>query len=200
MNRKPTAERREEILDAAGKLLLRDGISSLTTATLAQEVGVTTGALFRHFETRDAILVALAERTAARLRDDLATHAEGPAPQRLEAFITARLGTVSKSPALPAMVLSPDVHLALPAEGRAALVGIIRDTHVFLRALIADGQRDGSFRADLRPEEAAVAVLGVLALHAMTRALPSPLAKGRDVAALALKLLSAPAAPAEATP
>ena len=55
MNRKPTAERKEEILDAAARIMARDGIASLTIATLAREVGVTTGALFRHFETRDAI-------------------------------------------------------------------------------------------------------------------------------------------------
>lgn len=65
LTRKPTAERREELLDAAGRLLLRNGISPLTMATLAQEVGVTSGALFRHFDTRAAILTALAERTAA---------------------------------------------------------------------------------------------------------------------------------------
>lgn len=199
MTRKPTAERREEILDAAGRLLLRNGISSLTMATLAQEVGVTSGALFRHFDTRDAILTALAERTAARLREDLAGPHEGAPPERLYAFITARLGTVSKSPALPAMVLSPDVHLALPPEGRSALAEIVRETHAYLRALIAEGQRAGHFRDDLRPEEAAVGVLGVLALHAMTRALPAPFAKGRDVAALALKLLTPPT-PKGATP
>ena len=114
MTRKPTAERQEEILDAASRLLLRDGVAALTMATLAEAVGVTSGALFRHFPSRDAILLALAERMAARLRADLAAHVEGDAPTRLRAFIAARLGTVSRAPTAPAMVLSPDVHLALP--------------------------------------------------------------------------------------
>jgi AcrR family transcriptional regulator len=192
MARKPTAERQEEILDAASRLLLRDGVAALTMATLADAVGVTSGALFRHFASRDAILLALAERMAARLRADLAAPVAGDAPTRLRAFIAARLGTVSRAPTAPAMVLSPDVHLALPPAGRAALAGVVRDTFAHVTAIVAAGQREGSFRDDLAPAGAAASVLGLIALQALARALPTPL-NGVEVADVALSLLRPPA-------
>lgn len=192
MTRKPTAERQEEILDAASRLLLRDGVAALTMATLAEAVGVTSGALFRHFPSRDAILLALAERMAARLRADLAAHVEGDAPTRLRAFIAARLGTVSRAPTAPAMVLSPDVHLALPPAGRAALAGVVRDTFAHVSAIIAAGQREGTFRDDLAPTGAAASVLGLIALQALARALPTPLS-AVEVPDVALSLLRPPA-------
>lgn len=192
MTRKPTAERQEEILDAASRLLLRDGVAALTMATLAEAVGVTSGALFRHFPSRDAILLALAERMAARLRADLAAHVEGDAPTRLRAFIAARLGTVSRAPTAPAMVLSPDVHLALPPAGRAALAGVVRDTFAHVAAIIAAGQREGTFRDDLAPTGAAASVLGLIALQALARALPTPLS-AVEVPDVALSLLRPPA-------
>jgi len=192
MARKPTAERQEEILDAASRLLLRDGVAALTMATLADAVGVTSGALFRHFASRDAILLALAERMAARLRADLAAPVAGDAPTRLRAFIAARLGTVSRAPTAPAMVLSPDVHLALPPAGRAALAGVVRDTFAHVTAIVAAGQREGSFRDDLAPAGAAASVLGLITLQALARALPTPL-NAVEVADVALSLLRPPA-------
>lgn len=192
MSRKPTAERQEEILDAASRLLLRDGVAALTMATLAEAVGVTSGALFRHFASRDAILLALAERMAVRLRADLAVPVAGDAPARLRAFIAARLGTVSRAPTAPAMVLSPDVHLALPPAGRAALAGVVRDTFAHVSAIVAAGQREGSFRDDVAPTGAAASVLGLIALQALARALPTPLS-AVEVADVALSLLRPPA-------
>lgn len=169
MNRKPTAERKEDILDAAARIVVRQGIAALTMATLASEVGVTSGALFRHFDTRDAILVALAQRTAEQLRADLVESAAQDARAALGEFIRARLGTVSRAPSAPVMVLSPDVFLALPEEGRDALASVVKATFAHVARLIERGQREGSFREDVTPMSAATVVLGALAIRALAR-------------------------------
>lgn len=190
--RKPTAERKEDILDAAAKIMAREGIAALTMATLAKEVGVTSGALFRHFDTRDAILVALAERTAAQLREDLAHESESDAREALRSFVSARLGTVNKTPTAPLMVLSPDVHLALPEAGREALAGIVKETFAYVAKLIAKGQRDGAFRDDLSPQAAAGVVLGALALRAVQRVVSPRATQEEHPADVLVTLLSAP--------
>ncbi len=193
MNRKPTAERKEEILDAAARIMARDGIASLTIATLAREVGVTTGALFRHFETRDAILVALAERTAEQLREDLRADVHSDAREALRAFVTARLGTVSKTPSAPVMALSPDVHLALPKKGRDALAAIVRETLAHVGEIVAKGQKSGAFREDISPQSAAGVVLGTMALRALQRVVNGRPPTEEHPADTLLALLSAPA-------
>ena len=54
--RKPSAERRVEIAQAVLRIIGEQGITSFTTTALAKEIGVTSGALFRHFASRDEIL------------------------------------------------------------------------------------------------------------------------------------------------
>jgi AcrR family transcriptional regulator len=55
-------QRGEQIVDAAIKLLSEGGISALTTKNLAEAVGVSEPALYRHFKGKMDILVAILKR------------------------------------------------------------------------------------------------------------------------------------------
>ncbi|TXI45372.1 MAG: TetR/AcrR family transcriptional regulator [Mycobacterium sp.] len=59
--------RREEILDAAAHLFARRGFDGVSLADLADTVGVTAPALYRHFSDKEAILTSLIEATAQRM-------------------------------------------------------------------------------------------------------------------------------------
>ncbi len=60
--RLPRSERRDQIVDAALELLAEAPVEELTTRALARRVGLTQPGLFRHFLSRDAILLAVLER------------------------------------------------------------------------------------------------------------------------------------------
>jgi len=70
--RRPTAERRQQIVLAALKLLASEPVERVTTRAIAAEVGISQPALFRHFASRAAIL----EAVAAYSRDALRSGAE----------------------------------------------------------------------------------------------------------------------------
>lgn len=59
------------ILDAAHALLLEGGLAAVTLRALARRLGVDAMAPYHHFDDKDAILVALAERIYAGLEVDL---------------------------------------------------------------------------------------------------------------------------------
>ena len=65
--RRASEVRQVELTDAALRIIASKGIASLSTRRLAEEVGLSTGAIFKHFPTK-AELVAAA---AAQLFDDL---------------------------------------------------------------------------------------------------------------------------------
>jgi AcrR family transcriptional regulator len=67
-------DRRDEILDATQACLVRNGLAKLSTTALCEEAGISMGALYTHFSTKDEILVALAERSAQRRREALTFH------------------------------------------------------------------------------------------------------------------------------
>ncbi len=53
------SEARTRILDAARSLFLEEGVEAVTMRRVAERVGVTATALYRHFEGKDALLSAV---------------------------------------------------------------------------------------------------------------------------------------------
>src|ERR1700678_1007758 len=53
--------RRQQILDAALRCFSRDGFHNTTTADIARESGVSHGALYLYFATKDEVILALAD-------------------------------------------------------------------------------------------------------------------------------------------
>lgn len=58
--------RRDEVLTAALELLDEVGLDALTTRRLAERLGVQPGALYRHFESKRALLDAMVEHVVTR--------------------------------------------------------------------------------------------------------------------------------------
>jgi AcrR family transcriptional regulator len=54
--RKSTAVRKQQIIDAARKLIIRKGSEHLTVRAMAKEVGLTEAAIYRHFKSKREIL------------------------------------------------------------------------------------------------------------------------------------------------
>lgn len=71
-------ETRKKILKAAVRLFARQGYHKTTISDIAQAIGLTTGAVFHHFSSKDALLDAVVEWLARGIRvySDLAERAE----------------------------------------------------------------------------------------------------------------------------
>lgn len=67
--RLPPAQRREQILDRAGELVLAEGLSAVGMERLARDAGISKALVYNYFPTRDALLTALLDRAQAELRD-----------------------------------------------------------------------------------------------------------------------------------
>lgn len=60
-------ELRDEILDAARNLFLKEGYAAVSMRRIAQKVGCSVGTLYLHFADKDAILAAICAETFAKL-------------------------------------------------------------------------------------------------------------------------------------
>jgi AcrR family transcriptional regulator len=58
------SDRQIEIIEAAGKILTRSGISGLTIKNLAKEMQFSESAIYRHFTSKEEIIVAMLEYLA----------------------------------------------------------------------------------------------------------------------------------------
>jgi AcrR family transcriptional regulator len=75
--RPPLPGRREEILDAAVRVMSERGIEALSLAQLAEALGFSTYALTYHFGTREELLAAVAEHVETRLQAEFGAIAAG---------------------------------------------------------------------------------------------------------------------------
>ena len=79
--------RRAEIVDAARAAALRKGVPHITMRDIADEAGVSMGAITNYFDRREQIVHEAAERNASRRRQWLASLAERDDP--VAAFVDA---------------------------------------------------------------------------------------------------------------
>jgi TetR/AcrR family transcriptional regulator len=122
--RKPTHLRREEIADVAMRILAREGHRKLTTKYLAAEVGLTEGAIFRHFASMEAIAGAIVDRMGEALLPSVA--GEDPHPlRRLEGFFRHRAAMLLGKPELGRLLLSDELAHAA-GEAQATRVAAFR--------------------------------------------------------------------------
>lgn len=61
------AMRREQVLSAAVRVVIRSGYQGLTMADVVAESGLSTGAVYGYFDSREALLAAVADKQFGRL-------------------------------------------------------------------------------------------------------------------------------------
>lgn len=154
------ARTRERLLQAAFQEVYRVGFQSAGIDTILAAANVTKGALYHHFENKEALGHAVIEEIVAQLPRGRwllpLQRSEGKNP------IDALIGIVQAIPARPRDVKSgcPLVHLAqemsqLDEQFRKRLERIFRAWQEGVAAALRRGQSEGVVRRDLVPEEAA---------------------------------------------
>lgn len=182
-SRRPTGERQEELASAALELIATRGITALTTRALAQHVGITSGAIFRHFPTLDALLDAVVARVERLLAGTFPP--EGLPPRaRLARFVEARSTAVASQVGVLQLVSSEQFQLALPPAAVTRLQKCIDQTRVFVVSTLRAGQADGTIRDDLDAKALAVIVMGTTRMLALKRGGADPRAVQRALAKL----------------
>jgi AcrR family transcriptional regulator len=159
--RKSAAKRREEIARAVLRIIGERGLTSLTTTTLAAEVGVTTGALYRHFASIDEILSETVRYGVEKIEATFPDPALPPL-DRLQTLARNRVRLLGEDPGLAWLLRSEQAYLTLPEDAVRRLRDVIRRSRQFLRRTLREGAAGGSIRSDIEPELLLVPVLGTI--------------------------------------
>lgn len=157
----PADERRAETVQAVVELAATQNPKEITTAAIAKHMGVTQGALFKHFPSKESILEAVMEWVAEHLltRVDQAA-AAAPSPlAALEAIFMTHIHFVSEHPGVPRMLFGElqNQNDSLPKKMAQTL---LRRYGERLRQLLEAGKAQGELAAGLDIEAATVSFIG----------------------------------------
>jgi AcrR family transcriptional regulator len=155
---------RQRILEAAGRRLKRDGVDGSGVASLMADAGLTNGAFYAHFDSKDDLV-------AAAVADQLGVQREGYSAQSLEEIVRGYLSIQHRD----------DIEGGCPS---AALLDEIARSSDAVKGAYTDGQLAiiDDVAARLAPEDphsARVQALGAFALMVGTLQVSRALADKR---------------------
>ncbi|MCK6588493.1 MAG: TetR/AcrR family transcriptional regulator [Polyangiaceae bacterium] len=165
-HRRSTEERQAEIADAALRILATRGIGALTVSALAKELGLTGGALYRHFASTDAILDAVAERAVGLLVASLPPPSLPPM-EWLERFVHTRARAVAGHAGLSRFLFSDQLAMVLSEAALERLQGAVRTTGAAIAGALVAAQERGEVRRDLHGMDLVPIVMGTVQLLAL---------------------------------
>jgi TetR/AcrR family transcriptional regulator len=159
----PAEERRAVTVEAVIELAGEQNPSDITTSAIAKRMGLTQGALFRHFPTKDAILQAVMEWVAERLlsRVDKAVQTKSSSLAQLEAMFMAHVDFVAEHPGVPRMLFG-ELQRAEETPAKRMVQTLIRRYSERLSGLIELGKASGEIDPQLDTEAAGSLFIGTV--------------------------------------
>jgi AcrR family transcriptional regulator len=99
------------LLDAAARLLVREGYAGVNTNSIAKVAGISIGSLYQYFPSKEALIAAVHERHALQMREQFVELLKRPAPGSLQEAVAAWVHTM-----IEAHRIEPRLHRALESE------------------------------------------------------------------------------------
>jgi TetR/AcrR family transcriptional regulator, fatty acid metabolism regulator protein len=154
--------KRDAILRAAIDVFAERGFFNAQVADIARGAGVAAGTVYLYFKGKDDLLVSIFERS---MREGLATGRAAAATlqdprERLRRLARAHLARLGHDRNL-AIVFQVELRQSTKFMARLSAT-LLRDYLGLIREAVADGQREGLFRADVKATAMAKMLFGAL--------------------------------------
>src|SRR5207248_1587316 len=158
----PPASKHAAILRAAIDVFAERGYFNAQVADVARAAGVAAGTVYLYFKSKDDLLVSIFERS---MRESLTAGREAVADlsdprERLRRLARGHLARLGSDRNL-AVVFQVELRQSTKFMERFSSTHL-RDYLGLIREAIADGQRSGIFRGDIKPTVAAKRLFGAL--------------------------------------
>src|SRR3954469_15179171 len=158
----PPGPKRDAILRAAIDTFASRGFFNAQVADVARSAGVAAGTVYLYFKSKDDLLVSIFERS---MREGLAKGRAAIAQpcdprERLLRLARAHLARLGQDRNL-AIVFQVELRQSTKFMERFSAT-LLRDYLGLIREAIADGQREGLFRSDLKATAMAKMLFGAL--------------------------------------
>lgn len=159
----PAGERRAATVDAVIELAAQHDPGEISTTAIAQHMGVTQGALFKHFPTKEAILEALMDWVAGRLMSlvDRATQGAPTSAAALQSIFMAHAGFVADHPGVPRMMVG-ELQRSGSTTPKRMVAALLRRYAQRLHRVLEVGRATGEFDPDLDSDAAATLFVGTI--------------------------------------
>ena len=158
-------ERQQEIILSALDLINEKGIQGLTIKNLSKKIGVTEPAIYRHFENKIQILLALLDllktNTSTIFQAEL--DSDESAVRKIERLFEKHFKNFADMPPMASVVFSEEM-FRNEEKLIEKISEIIEINNKSLLIILKQGQQKNEIRSDINTEHLAVFIMGALRL------------------------------------
>ena len=157
--------RQFEIIEAAGKILTSSGVSGLTIKNLAKEMQFSESAIYRHFASKEEIIVAMLNYLADSIDSRLTNLITSSDPEeKFKVLFNEQIIFFKKNPHFVVAVFSD----GLMEESQLINEALLRLMNVktkHLMPIISEGQQKGIFTNAITTDELIHIIMGTFKLQ-----------------------------------
>ena len=155
------SDRQLEIIEAAGRILTSSGVSGLTIKNLAKEMKFSESAIYRHFKSKEEILVALLSLLKKNMNKRLTSEIkpQNTAAENFKAVFTSQFNYFKKNPHFVVAVLS-DGLLDESEEIKTIILQLMQNKMQLLAQILEQGKQTNEFTTEISTEDLLPIILG----------------------------------------
>ncbi len=153
-------ERQNQIIQESIQLIADKGIQGLTIKNISKAIGITEPAIYRHFESKNDIILAIISTMKESTAEELShIDDENPTLEKIKKMIQGHTNRFIKNPSLTAIIFSEEIFnnnsiLAKPIRM------MMKMNQNKLITMIEKGQVSGDVRSDIQAEQISLMVIG----------------------------------------
>jgi AcrR family transcriptional regulator len=156
-------DRQKEIINVSIELIAESGIQSLTIKNLAKKIGFAESAIYRHYENKIQILLAILDFFGKSTEHFFANqlNSNDNAIIKIENLFQNHFKKFSATPSLVTVIFSEEI-FRNEVELTEKVKEIMTRNTATLKTIIEIGQRNGEIRADIESSHLSIMIMGSL--------------------------------------
>ena len=158
-------ERQKEIIEVALELINEKGIQGLTIKNLSHRIGITEPAIYRHYDSKTDILIAILDlfnRNTEQIFKKELQNVDN-AIDKIEHLFTKHFAAFSAKPPLVSVIFSEEIFRNEPLL-IDKISRVIDKNHEILSGIVSVGQDNGEIRTDIGADHLSTIIIGTLRL------------------------------------
>ncbi len=155
ITRKSKSERKKEIIEATLELVGEKGIGLLRTSEIAERVGFSEAALYKHFSTKKDVITATIRAAGKELIESLSASAEEAETddnlEKIRRVFKTHMRFIQNNPGITRLLFSDEVHFNEESLQKE-LLNIINKYKDLIKSLLRKGIEKNQIREDIKPD------------------------------------------------
>ena len=158
-------ERQIQIIDESINLIAEKGIQGFTIKNLAKAIGISEPAIYRHFESKTHILIAILEnfKQMAKFLAKMMSEVEMTAVEKISFMFEKMVDMFTETPSLVSVIFSEEI-FKNDEILKHKIVEILNTNEVTIENILLKGQKNDEVRNDVSEKSLALMTMGSLRL------------------------------------